>query len=98
MRTCRDCGVKETLEAPFYKGTNNRCKSCTLVYQQEYRSRPDVVERERKREEKRLTSGKRRAYNLKALYGLTPEKYDEMLMEQGGACAICKSEDPRHRS
>jgi hypothetical protein len=30
-----------------------------------------------------------RAVNLRWLYGLTPEQYDEMLEAQGGVCAIC---------
>ncbi len=30
-------------------------------------------------------------------YGITPEDYDRMLAEQGGACAICSSYDPRAR-
>lgn len=35
----------------------------------------------------------RRSYLLKT-YGLTVEKFDEMFTEQGGRCAVCKSDDP----
>lgn len=28
-------------------------------------------------------------------YGLTPEKYDTMLARQGGACALCRTTEPR---
>lgn len=29
-------------------------------------------------------------YKMKTLYGITPEEYQEMLLEQGGACYICR--------
>jgi hypothetical protein len=98
MKTCRECGVKETLEAPFYKSTNNRCKSCTKKYHQEYRSRTNVKKRESQRNKDRIDSGQKRAYHLKSAYGITPEKYDEMLAAQGGVCGICKGEDTKHKS
>jgi len=31
----------------------------------------------------------RRSYNAKHLYGVTPERYNEMLVESEGRCAIC---------
>ena len=98
MKTCRECGVKETLETPFYNSTNNRCKSCTQKYAKAYRQRPDVKKRESLRNKERIASGAKRAYHIKNTYGLTPEKYDEMLAAQGGVCAICKSEDTKHKS
>ena len=98
MRTCRECGVKETTETPFYNTTNNRCKSCTKVYHQKYRSRLDVKKRESERNKKRVASGERRAYHIKNTYGITPEKYEEMLTAQGGVCAICKNEDTKLKS
>lgn len=30
-----------------------------------------------------------RRINLKKMYGITPEQYDEMMVSQGGVCAIC---------
>lgn len=32
-------------------------------------------------------------YRLDYLYGITPEKYDEMLVAQGGLCKICRGSD-----
>lgn len=31
----------------------------------------------------------RRAYNLRAKYGIEPEDYERMLVKQGGGCAVC---------
>lgn len=37
--------------------------------------------------------GVRRVYKLRYRYGLTPEKYQELLDAQGGVCKICKRID-----
>lgn len=33
---------------------------------------------------------------LKKRYGITPEDYDRMLAEQGGRCAVCRTNKPRN--
>lgn len=33
-----------------------------------------------------------KGYNLKKNYGVSQERYDEMLLAQGGGCAICGAE------
>lgn len=38
-----------------------------------------------------------REQQLRKNYGLTPEDYDRMYDEQGGKCAICKSDDHKGR-
>lgn len=38
---------------------------------------------------------KHREHMLKKMYGLTSEKYEEMLRAQGGVCAICKRPETR---
>lgn len=35
-----------------------------------------------------------RRYNLKQLYGLTPEAFDQLVLTQEGRCAICGTDDP----
>lgn len=39
----------------------------------------------------------RRDYKLQNRYGISAAEYDEMLMEQGGVCAICKGESGNTR-
>jgi hypothetical protein len=31
-----------------------------------------------------------RKYHLKSTYGITPEQYDDLSVQQGGVCAVCK--------
>jgi hypothetical protein len=37
----------------------------------------------------------RRKWDLKDRYGLTPERFDEMVVDQEGRCAICRREFPQ---
>lgn len=37
-----------------------------------------------------------RASRMKSRYGITPERYDEMYLEQGGLCAICRARPAKH--
>lgn len=54
---------------------------------------PDKVKAYRK---KTYTTERRRKYQLKALYNLTPEDHKKMLDEQGGRCLICGSDAELH--
>jgi hypothetical protein len=38
---------------------------------------------------------KGREYELRRLYGITPEQYEAMLSEQGGTCKICNGKGRR---
>lgn len=75
---------------------------------QEYwkRASPEVKERHRKRHLKwakenrehlkhwrKKNPDKALAYHLKSYYGLSWERYQEMLIEQRGLCAICKEKE-----
>jgi len=45
----------------------------------------------------RVTKEYRRGWKLKSRYGISAAEYDDMLMEQGGVCAICKGESGNTR-
>lgn len=61
-------------------GFRPECKDCTSRYQ-----------KVRRRSYRGEAS---RRYALKKNFGITPEQYDQMLANQGGKCAICKSKNP----
>jgi hypothetical protein len=83
----------------------NPCKSCNIVKaakwakdNREHRRRHclkyDDAHREKIRDWHRKnragkTQEQRRAPHLKRMYGMTPEQYSELLLKQGGTCALC---------
>lgn len=63
-------------------GRQGTCKSCQIVRSTQWnKDHPETAKR-----------SVRRVY-LRKLYGLTPERYDELLIAQGGGCAICGRPD-----
>lgn len=75
---------------------SNKCKSCDAVYQKgRLESNPDLVrEQWRKAQSKYDLSDKGRSKKRKYLYGLTQERYEQMLNEQEHKCAICTKLKP----
>lgn len=83
-------------------GYDSICKDCSNFNQRHWRaSNPGrVVTYRRNASEKRdstAASARRRLHHLKS-YGLTPEAYDAMLLEQGGVCRTCGKPEPSGRS
>lgn len=91
-KRCRDCKIEKD-SAQFVKnkvckdGIDTLCKECNRKRVKQWRkSNPDKRKLQRKREA-RCTKNK----DLKRLYGITIEQYEEMLEAQGHVCAICKN-------
>lgn len=59
-----------------YDGKQTACKVCSLAYKRK------VGKTEKGKEQTRRQ-------NLKASFGITPQKYNEILKQQEGSCAIC---------
>lgn len=77
-RTCRKCGETKSLDEyrQFNRGRSRLCASCRRDQVLEYQKTP------------KGKAAMRRAY-LKRSYNITQERYEEMLAEQNGVCAIC---------
>ena len=87
-RKCRTCGIEKSLLADFYKCRKDpnlrssysyECKDCAISrVKANYARDPS----------------KSRNNDLKRLYGITLDDYNEMLTEQKNSCAICGTTDP----
>lgn len=80
-KTCSKC-KKTSLIQNFYSDVSkkdrlsSRCRACVKLRSKEQRVK--------------LGPWFRREYDLKRLYGLTIEDYDNILRTQNGVCKICK--------
>ena len=106
-KPCRKCGATER-----YVSGNHNCVACSKKssqrrnqngkqkkYVQDNSEKINAYNLERYHsltEEKKLR--RNRAATI-AIYGLTLEDYDAMIVEQNGVCAVCKmpEEDPRRK-
>jgi hypothetical protein len=86
-KVCKKCAVLKGREEFFVRKSGSRvghlsayCRGCsTDVHLAGWSKDPERMQHISWRSK------------IKRLYGLTEEKYNEMLEKQGGACAICKS-------
>lgn len=78
-RTCAACKVEKAVDCFHRQGKRGRHAYCADCYNARYRGAA----------RKPIAPEARRAQNVKARYGLTPEAIAEMVADQGGLCAIC---------
>lgn len=107
-RDCSDCGILlSTDNRSEYLVRTRRliCTSCWSSRQSQYtkdnpnynilktekaRARRESWSEERKLAERR----KSRGHYMKRTYGISLEKYDDLLKSQLGLCAICRTDNP----
>jgi hypothetical protein len=85
---CATCLLLKSVEE-FYKKPSNRSgyhSSCKVCHNQESGARYAAQPREKKA-----------GWRIQHKFGITWEQYQEMLLAQGGVCAICKQEEPMFR-
>lgn len=90
-RVCRVCERSLGPDAFYATTTGDRCKECVKAANSAHYQ----ANRDRISESKRVRYSEDPAYRRRiqsnglSNYGITPERYDEMLAEQGGGCWIC---------
>lgn len=73
------------------------CKECTLAWQREYRTKNkehiNSLYNERRKAfkaaEPEVAREKNRESNLRLMYGISVDEYEEILSQQGGVCGVC---------
>jgi hypothetical protein len=100
-KICTCCAVELPIESfnanptkskPFRK--RSRCKGCDKKVQSLYKKSNKEVLKIKALSYQRKNPDKRKDYKLRWRYGASLEIYEKLLVEQGGLCAICKTNNP----
>lgn len=98
FRTCNQCTQTKPREAFEIRSDRQgrrrgTCKACRVAAHTESRRHHP----EWKRSIRRTTPEKAAGYVRKHKFGITQQRYDDMLNTQGNVCAICKNPCPTGR-
>lgn len=101
LSQCRDCRLEKPV-SDFVKnsrlpsGRTKQCKQCHNEYLRRRREDPTVMQRHKESSAKwrERNPGADRDKHLRRKFGITAERYDEILLSQNGVCAICNRDEP----
>lgn len=84
MKRCTKCGQSKSLEA-FHRHRRNKD------------GRRAVCKACESKRAKAVSPEENRRKNLKKRYGITLDEYSTMLAAQNYRCAICRTDEPKHK-
>lgn len=101
LAQCRDCHFEKPV-SDFVKnsrlpsGRTKQCKKCHNEYLRRRREDPAVMQRHKESSAKwrEKNPNADRDKHLRRKFGITAERYDEILLSQNGVCAICNRDEP----
>lgn len=96
MKTCTLCGEDKPLDDFYNDGRKegrklSRCKTCITLYNNKWRENNKDRSRAAARNRYKIEPLKHKVKRIKSKYGISEEKYLEMLTAQGNKCAICRT-------
>jgi hypothetical protein len=84
---CNVCGIVQDIEE--FRPHRHTCRLCTNKYKVKHNKAIHERVIELRKQYKPKFEIIHRKYNLQSKYGITPEDYKRMLVEQDNKCAIC---------
>ena len=104
-KVCSKCRLEKSVSAftrssGYRDGYRSQCTPCRVAYANERRRRPDYTPppsaTRRSHQDKARQKANFRAWKLKRRYGITVARYDELVAQQQGMCAICRRVPKTH--
>lgn len=74
-------------------GLSSYCLDCGKASRKTNYAKDPVREKKKLKQYYEINKDRARAYSIKALYGIGPEDYRSMLVQQNHSCKICKTHE-----